>query len=147
MQAVQRLDSSFILMVFSIADTGSNLFLHCYYGISTTIYYSLFADCLYKSNWMALPVDLQKPFILMIANAQQKLSYHGYRMVDLNLETFTKVSIQLNSENEFDLIDFHFIGCQGCCQLLLNVQDIDYEGLIFNFIFRPQYSIVISHSG
>lgn len=82
----------FVLMFFSTVFCMLNLFLYCYYGKCTTDSYAAFADCSYQSNWMDLLIDLQKYFILMIAHAQMPLHYHGYGMVNLNLESFCKVS-------------------------------------------------------
>lgn len=78
---------------FASAYSLSNLYIYCYCGISSTDSYASYADRLYESNWMALPIDLQRPFALMIVHGQKKLSYHGCNIVDLNLELFTKVSI------------------------------------------------------
>lgn len=49
-------------------------------------------ECLFGYSWYELPVDLQKYFVLMIANAQQPMFYNGFKIAVLNLETFTKVS-------------------------------------------------------
>lgn len=49
---------------------------------------------LYNANWIELPLELQKYFIMLIANAQLPLYYHGFRIVVLNLETFTRVRRQ-----------------------------------------------------
>lgn len=50
------------------------------------------ADQLTQSNWYQLPYDLQPYFVLMIANAQKKVYYHGFQIVTLDLEKFTQVS-------------------------------------------------------
>lgn len=52
-----------------------------------------FADLLYESKWRRLPDRLQKLFIMMIANAQRPLNYHGFGLAFLNLYTFGAVSI------------------------------------------------------
>lgn len=38
-------------------------------------YYAAIADCLFESNWMALPIDLQKLFILMIGHSQKPIFF------------------------------------------------------------------------
>lgn len=53
------------------------------------------SDRLYESNWQDLPVDMQKYFILMIKNANRPISYNGFGVATLNLETFLKVIILL----------------------------------------------------
>lgn len=49
------------------------------------------ATLLFQANWQALPLKLQKYFVVMITNAQTPLYYHGFGVAVLNLETFTKV--------------------------------------------------------
>lgn len=68
-----------------------NLFLYCHFGKRTTDAYAGLADNLFESNWIELPVEIQKYFTLMISNAQLPLAYNGFYLVFLNLETFLKV--------------------------------------------------------
>lgn len=49
------------------------------------------SDSLYDSDWHKLPIGLQKYFILMIANTQKPIYYHGFGVTILNLETFCQV--------------------------------------------------------
>lgn len=93
-QAVHHLDLSITLMIFCILISGCNLFLYCYYGKHATDSYAAFSDCLFECNWMMLPVDLQKCFLPMIRSAQKPLSFHGYNMVNLNLNLFGQVTNQ-----------------------------------------------------
>lgn len=72
--------------------TELTLYLYCYYGKYATDSYASYANCLYNSNWIILPLNFQKLFVVMIGHAQQPLFYHGYGMVELNLETFARVS-------------------------------------------------------
>lgn len=74
----------------------SNLFLYCFFGKVATESYSKMADCLFKPNWYALPVDLQKYFILMIGNTHIPLQYNGLGLMVLDLETFCFVSNEKN---------------------------------------------------
>lgn len=60
-------------------------------GKRTNVYYYLMGHSLFESNWYLLPYELQKYYILMIANAQLPINYKGMNVVDLNLERFTKV--------------------------------------------------------
>lgn len=69
----------------------SNLFLYCYFGKSATDVYFKIGDRLYELDWTQLPIDLQKSLIIIIANCQIPLYYHGFGVVYLNLITFTKV--------------------------------------------------------
>lgn len=79
-------------MVGAVGMSASNLFLYCYYGKLTTNSFVEMSHGLYESNWVELPVNLQKYYILMLANIQIPLYYHGFGVAVLNLETFTKVS-------------------------------------------------------
>lgn len=55
--------------------------------------YQQMADCLYSdANWWELSVELQKYMLLMNANMQRLLYYHGFDVAVLNLETFSAVS-------------------------------------------------------
>lgn len=78
-------------MLFVTTVGALNLFLYCYYGKCATEYYVAYADCLYESQWTVLPAGLQKSFSHMIIYAQMPLYYHGYGLVNLNLELFCKV--------------------------------------------------------
>ncbi|XP_055296841.1 odorant receptor 22a-like [Sitodiplosis mosellana] len=69
----------------------TNLFVCCYLGKIASESYEQMADCLYDYNWQELPMNLQKYFIIIIANAQIPLSYHGYGIITLNLETFCQL--------------------------------------------------------
>lgn len=78
-------------MVFALAYGLAHLYAYCYVGRHSTDYYLAYADYLYESNWMYLSIELQKTFILMIANAQRPLRYHGFHVAVLDFELFTKV--------------------------------------------------------
>lgn len=49
------------------------------------------SDLLFESEWHRIPVNLQKYVILMIADMQRPVFYHGFRIAVLDLETFAKV--------------------------------------------------------
>lgn len=49
------------------------------------------ADLLFESEWQCLPVNLQKYVIVMIADMQRPVYYHGFEVAILDLETFSKV--------------------------------------------------------
>lgn len=69
----------------------TNLFIYCYFGKLATDTYKKMSDCVFEMNWPELPNDLQKYIILMVRNMQKPLYYHGFGIVNLDLETFTKV--------------------------------------------------------
>ena len=71
----------------------TNLLIYCYLGKLATETYEKMSDCVYKMDWHELLIDLKKYFILLIKNMQKPLYYHGFGVIYLNLETFTKVSI------------------------------------------------------
>lgn len=81
-------------MIFlTVMVSTSLLFWYCYFGKIATDSFEAMSDCLYESDWPSLPIELQKYFIIMIANAQRKVHYHGFGIVKLDLEAFTKVWI------------------------------------------------------
>lgn len=75
----------------------SNLFLCCYLGKMASNSYAQMAECLYDCNWYEIPLDLQKYFIIMVANSQVPPTYSGYGVAELNLSTFRKVGFKWNS--------------------------------------------------
>lgn len=86
-------DLNFYMVLMSLLVSGANLYLYCYYGNRSTNDFAQMAQLLYESNWNQHPVELQKFFKMMIANAQRPLFYHGFHLVQLNLETFLKVRV------------------------------------------------------
>lgn len=68
-----------------------NLFVYCLFGQLATENYFDMANCVYESNWQELPNEYQKYLVLIISNAQIESNYHGFGMIYLNLDTFTKV--------------------------------------------------------
>lgn len=70
----------------------SNLFLYCFFGKLATDSYAGMANCMYETNWQDAPTELQKYLILMIANMQKPLRFHGFHFTRIDLNTFSKVS-------------------------------------------------------
>lgn len=81
------------LLIIAGASNILTLFIYCYFGKMATESFTDMSYCLFESNWPNLPIKLQKFFILMIADAQLPIHYHGLHIGTLNLETFTKVSV------------------------------------------------------
>lgn len=57
------------------------LFLFCYFGKLATESFEKMADYAYEINWHELPIEQKKYFILIIANTQKPLLYHGFSVV------------------------------------------------------------------
>lgn len=68
------------------------IYLHCLLGKLVTNRFDQLPCELFKSQWCELPIGLQKYFILLLANTQKPLFFHGFKVYVLNLETFTSVS-------------------------------------------------------
>lgn len=84
-------------MLFTAMLSGiSNLFIYCFFGKLATESFNQMANSLFQSDWFNLPIELQKYYIIIIGNAQQSLFYHGFKIVFLDLETFTKVGFFLS---------------------------------------------------
>lgn len=83
-------DLGIIVTIFMV--TSCNLFIYCYFGKLATESYEEMACCLYNANWTDLSVNLQKYFIIMIANAQRPNKYHGFGVAILDLKLFMGVS-------------------------------------------------------
>lgn len=69
----------------------NHLFAYCYFGKVASESYHKMDQCLFEVNWQDLSIELQKYFIIMMANAQQPLQYSGFGVSVLNLEQFTRV--------------------------------------------------------
>lgn len=86
-----KIGFSLLPLVTGVMCGSSNLFLYCFYGKWATESYANMTYYVYEADWPSAPVALQKYFILMIANMQKPLYYHGFGIAVLNLETFAKV--------------------------------------------------------
>lgn len=78
------------------------------------------ADSLFQANWLDVSIEQQKYFVIMIKTAQQPLYYHGFGIVVLDLETFTKVRTKI-----YRIFGFFFS----------NFLDRRYNKRDFNFFF------------
>lgn len=72
------------------------VFLFCRLGSLTTIQFHRFGDISYNSEWYKMPIEQRNYIELLIADAQRPLIFHGLKLVDLNLLTFTKVQFTLS---------------------------------------------------
>lgn len=96
-QRFTQIDFEMAIILSGVLISLSNLFLFCYFGKVTTDSFEKMAACLYSEvDWSELPVELQKYLILMIANVQRPLYYHGFYVTILNLETFCSVGDLIN---------------------------------------------------
>lgn len=85
------MDLSLIKFVVVVLASNCIVYLYCYVGSLTTDQFLRYGDVAYEFQWYKLPVDLQKYFPLMIANAQRPQIFTGFSIIELNLVTFTKV--------------------------------------------------------
>lgn len=83
--------SDIFIVMAGLMLCASSPFLFCLFGGEATNNYAGMADCVFGCNWQRLSLNSQKYMILMIANMQQPLEYHGFGIVVLNLETFQSV--------------------------------------------------------
>lgn len=90
-QLLRHIDSELCPVLISLLIGISNLFVYCYYGKMATDSFCSMSDSLYEANWHDMPMELQRYIILMIANSQKAIHYHGFRMASLDLVTFSKV--------------------------------------------------------
>lgn len=90
-QQIKHIDFDITLLVMAVTLALSNLFCYCYFGATATGSYEEMSDGLYNCKWSELSVDLQKYFVVMIANAQRPLYYDGFGIAVLDLQTFTKL--------------------------------------------------------
>lgn len=122
-QQLKHIDFSFVILLMTILVGASNLFLWCFFGKLATDSFKEMTDCLYECNWQDFPIDLQKYFILMIANSQRPLFYRGSRIATLNLETYSKVWISFFRNSDLSSV------------LKWNVSNYDFN-TTWSMIFR-----------
>lgn len=105
-QGIRHPDLNICLIFFGFTVSCLNLFLYCHFGQRTTDEYAAIADNLFESDWFKSPVEIQKYFTMMISNAQRPLTYNGFSLVYLDLETFLKVNRahQLNFKTVIELL-------------------------------------------
>lgn len=108
--------------------SGGTLYLYCESAQLATDNLILFGDEVFDSNWYELPNEIQKTYILIIANAEKPLKYDGLHMTYLNLPTFSQVRTFDSHSIErfsFELPRYfpHFPGFKVGHELLFNVQN------------------------
>lgn len=92
-QQSQNMDFIMLTVLATSSIGMSTIFVYCYFGKLATISYEKMPDRLFEMNWHEQPNELQKFFILMIANSQKPVYYHGFEVAKLNLETFVNVIV------------------------------------------------------
>lgn len=91
-QQSKNMDFNIFVSICAINTSLCNLFVYCLFGKIATESFENMADCLFETDWPDMSNELQKYLILLIANMQKSLFYHGFEVATLELETFTKVS-------------------------------------------------------
>lgn len=90
-QALSKLSLDAVVLLFGIPLSTGIVLLFCYIGSMTSISFLGFGDTSYESNWLKMPINLQRFIQLIIADAQRPLIFTGMGLVDLNLRAFAKV--------------------------------------------------------
>lgn len=99
LQLFHHLDSSVAITLLAAWTGISPLFIYCYFGKLATESYEQMSDCLYYDfDWPYLPVKSQKCLIVMIANMQRPIYYHGFKIAILDLRTFIQVNNSIRLE-------------------------------------------------
>lgn len=83
----------FIVLTVSLTSSigMSTLLLYCYYGKLATDSYEKTPSLVFEMDWYKQSYKVQQYLILMIANMQKPIYYHGFEVVKLDLETFVTV--------------------------------------------------------
>lgn len=121
---MKTMDLSLIKFVVVVLASNCIVYLYCYVGSLTTDQFLRYGDVAYEFQWYKLPVDLQKYFPLIIANAQRPRIFSGFNIIDLNLVTFTKVDANQIYELTFkwEILIYWYSDNENCHQLLHDVQ-------------------------
>lgn len=88
---MQHPDFELVMLMIAAFVGFANLFVFCYFGKLTTECSVDMAACVCHLNWYKFDSDLKKCLILIIQMGQRPLTYEGYGVFTLNLETFTQV--------------------------------------------------------
>lgn len=91
-QKVQDIDFDIFLLMIALSTSGLSLFLFCFFGKMATESYEKMSISLFECDWQNFSIDLQKYLLLMIGNSQRPLYFHGFWVITLDLETYSKVS-------------------------------------------------------
>lgn len=96
----------FVMTILHFAISLGPTLIFGFTGTACTEAFENYSRYMYKSNWYNLPNDLQKYTILVIANGNRPLFFHGMNILTLDLHTIASVRIMLFKFRfiaEFDL--------------------------------------------
>lgn len=96
-----------MLIVSALYNTGSAL-LYCYMSELTFSKLGNLDKAIYHSKWYLYPNSLQKDLIIVIGNSQRAKYFTGFGMINLSLNTFSKVSKLLVPTNKYTEIITNF---------------------------------------
>lgn len=88
---MQHPDFELAMLVIAAFVGIGNLFVFCYFGKLTTESSLKMTDCVYDLNWRHFDNNLKKCLIPILQMGKRPLTYEGYGIFTLNLETFTQV--------------------------------------------------------
>lgn len=83
--AIHDFQLNFIITFLGVFISGFTLFLYCDSAQLATDNLIQFGDEVFDSAWYELSNEIQKTYILLIANAEKPLRYDGLNMVYLNV--------------------------------------------------------------
>lgn len=91
-KALQSVDFDLYQAFCTLIYSATILIVYCFFGTLSTRTFEKYGEYLYELSWYTLTTKQQKYIVLMIENAQQRLCFHGFHMISLNLETFVSVT-------------------------------------------------------
>lgn len=100
-QQVQHLNFDAPFVILEIFICASQMFLYCYFGQLATDSFQNLDDFLFDLNWFNFSIEQQKCINLILLNSQKPLIYHGFGIVKLDLQSYTKVT---KTRNRFSLM-------------------------------------------
>lgn len=114
-----------LMITIAVLVSISNLFVYSYFGQGANETHMEISDCFFQTEWFYLPNYLQKYFVIIIANAQRPLYYHGFGVANINLNTFIQVlEIELKflfSNTNHSKIISNYADAEKCNELLYDV--------------------------
>lgn len=91
LKQLEHLDFTIVSLLVATVIGLSTLTFYFYFGTVATESFEKMSESIFEMNWPRLPQRLQKHVILMIANMQNTLYYHGCQILVLEFGTFVRV--------------------------------------------------------
>lgn len=137
-QKIEHFDADTILILILFVLNIFWIFVHCLMGKLVTSGFDQLPNHLFHSRWYQSPIELQKYSILLLANTQKSLRFHGFKTYVLDLETFARVSIEVRMDWVQQIVVFRSIHFFQTMNRVYSYYMM-FRGIEFKWIYRLIY--------